>query len=125
MKLVLAFILSSLTISSLASTLIKDLKSKDCVITMNKTVSISKKELEKDIGQISILSLYHNKKLSLKSGASYQVLDATEGTIGLNVNENLVFLCIIENETCKKDISKIATKDIQKLSDSALKMECR
>lgn len=125
MKLVIAFILSSLTISSFASTLIKDLKSKDCVITMSKTVSISKKELEKDIGQLSILSLYHNKKLSLKAGASYQVLDETEGTIGLNINENLVFLCIVEGETCKKDISKIATKDIQKLSDSALKMECR
>lgn len=125
MKLVFAFILSSLTLSSFASTLVKDLKSKDCVVTMKKTVSLSKKELGKDVGQISLLSLYHNKKLSLKAGESYQVLDATEGTIGLNVNENLVFLCIVKDELCMKDISKIATKDIQTLSESALKMECR
>ena len=125
MKLVLAFILCSFTLSSFASSLVRDLKSKECVIKMNKTVSFSKKELEKDIGQISILSLYHHKKLSLKSGETYQVLDNSEGSIGLNVNENLVFLCIIDGETCLKDISKIATKDIQKLSDSALTMECR
>lgn len=125
MKLVLAFIISSLALSSFASTLGNDLKSKDCAITMNKTISLSKKEMEKDIGQLSILSLYHNKKLSLKSGESYDVLDSTEGNIALNVNGNLVFLCIAEGDLCIKDISNILTKDIQKLSESALKMECR
>lgn len=125
MKLALAFILSSLTLSSFASTLSKDIQTKECLITMNKTVTLSKKEMGKDIGQLSLLSLYHSKKLSLKSGQSYQVLDASEGTIGLNINENIVFLCVIEGETCMKDISKIKTQDIEALSGSALKMECR
>lgn len=125
MKFIFALVLLSLTLSSFASNLVNDLSSKDCAITMNKTISLSKKELGKDIGQLSVLSLYHNKKLSLKSGESYDVLDTTEGNIALNVNGNLVFLCITEGDLCIKDISKIMTKDIQKLSESALKMECR
>lgn len=125
MKFALAFILSTLAVSSFASTIKKDIATKDCAITMNKTVSISKRDLGKDVGQLSLLSLYHNKKISLKAGMSYQVLDESEGTIALNINENLVFLCVIEGDICKKDISKIATNDLLKLSDSALKMECR
>lgn len=125
MKLALAFILCTFTLSSFASNILRDIRSKDCVIKMNKTISFSKKELEKDIGRISLLSLYHHKKISLKKGETYQVLDDSEGAIGLNINENLLFLCIIDGETCMKDLTKISTKDIQTLSDSALKMECR
>lgn len=124
MKFTLALFLTFTCLTSFAGTLADDLKNKDCSINFKRTLIIKKKEAMVESGGLSIMSIFHNSNLKLKSGTSYPVRDVSQGTIAINQGSKLIFLCINDGDECLADLTQIHTDEIFKLSERALNIEC-
>lgn len=125
MKLSLAILISLMSLSSFASNLEQDLKKKTCEVQISKSISLKKNEMATEVGVISILSLFHGKKLKLSAGSSFPIVDVSDGSIAINQGTNLIFLCINDGDSCLSDLTKVLTKDISKLSNEALRINCQ
>lgn len=125
MKLALAFLIALASFSTFASTLTQDLSTKDCSIKIKKSVTIKKKEMAAEAGDVSIMALFPNKNIKLSSGKSYPILDVSDGTLAINQGPTLLLVCINDGDSCLKDLTRVNTTDIYQLSDKALEIVCK
>lgn len=123
MKLIAALVLTMMTSTSFATSILASLQSGTCKLDVKKNIVVTPNGGIKKMGRVFLAPLIEEGNFVLKKGIQ-EIAEFDDAVIVLNERKNTSFSCIVDDTEECVGLDTVETSDLLKLSNGWLELIC-